>query len=237
VAFFEGGSTGTTTAATAQPTPTCTQAGRQSSNDAVLSAQQQLNNASLALTQAQAKLAGTTITAPLAGRVLSVAGKVGSTASPGGTGFVVLGDISTLAVTAQFSEADVGRLAVGQVASITLPDRDQPLPGKVSLIDPAGTVSNRLVRYGATIAFDQVPADLLLGQSATVTVTTASAADVLYVSSAAVSKVTNGSGTVTVRVNGHDETRTVKVGLRGDQYTEIDSGVAQGDILVLPGTS
>jgi HlyD family secretion protein len=166
--------------------------------------------------------------------VLSVAGKVGSTASPGGTGFIVLGDISTLAITAQFSEADVGRLAIGQVASITLPDRDQPLPGQVSLIDPAGTVSSRLVRYGAVIAFDKVPDDLLLGQSATVTVTTASAANVLYASSAAITNVANGSGTVTVRVNGQDVTRTVKVGLRSDQYTEIDSGVAEGDILVLP---
>ncbi len=220
----------------ATPTPTCTQAGRtqSSTNDPVLSAQQQLNNADLALDQARTKLAGTTITAPIAGRVLSVAGKVGSTASAGGTGFIVLGDISSLAVTADFSEADVGRLAIGQVASITLPDRDQPMPGKVSEIDPAGTVSSRLVRYGVEIAFDQVPADLLLGQSATVTVTTASAADVLYASSAAVTQVANGTGTVTVRTNAGDQARSVKVGLRGDQFTEIDSGVTEGDVLVLP---
>jgi multidrug resistance efflux pump len=227
------------TAAGVQPTPTCTQAGRQqsSSTDAVLSAQQQLNNADLALVQAQAKLAGTTITAPIGGRVLTVGGKVGSSVSPGGTGFVVLGEISTLAITAQFSEADVGRLAVGQVASITLPDRDQPLAGSVSQIDPAGTVSNRLVRYGVEIAFDQVPADLLLGQSATVTVTTASATDVLYVSSAAVTGVLNDKGSVTVRTPQGDQTRSVTVGLRGDQYTEIESGLSTGDVLVLPGVT
>ena len=85
------------------------------------------------------------------------------------------------AVAAQFSEADVGRLAVGQIASITLPDGATSCAGKVSQIDPAGTVTNRLVRYGVVIAFDAVPADLLLGQSATVTVTTAGAEDVLYV--------------------------------------------------------
>jgi HlyD family secretion protein len=219
----------------AQPSATCTQAGRQqSTTDALLSAQLQLNNANLALLEAQAKLTGTTITAPLAGRVLSVAGKVGSAASPGGTGFIVLGDISTFAVTAQFSEADVGRLAIGQTASITLPDQDQPLPGSVSTIDPAGTISSRLVRYGVVIAFQKPPADLLLGQSADVTVTTASAADVLYASSAAVTGVANGTGSVTVRTPTGNQTRTVKIGLRGDQYTEIDSGVNPGDVLVLP---
>jgi multidrug efflux pump subunit AcrA (membrane-fusion protein) len=186
---------------------------------------------------AQAKLAGTVITAPIAGRVLSVGGKVGQRESPGGTGFVVLGDISNLAVSAQFSEADVGRLAVGQVAAITLPHETDPLPGKVSQIDPAGTISGRLVKYGVVIAFDTVPADLLLGESATVLVTTATASDVLYAASAAVTGVTNGSGTVTVRANGHDEQRTVKVGLRGDQYTEIVSGVSVGDQLVLTGSA
>jgi multidrug efflux pump subunit AcrA (membrane-fusion protein) len=226
-----GGSGGTGT----NVTPTCTTAGRNTSTtDNVLSAQQQLNNAELSLRQAQTKLAGTVITAPIAGRVLSVGGKVGNTTSPGGTGFVVLGDIANLAVSAQFSEADVGRLAIGQASTITLPNSSTPLPGKVSQIDPAGTVSSRLVRYGVIIAFDAVPADLLIGESATVLVTTASAADVLYVASAAVTGVAGGAGTVTVRANGRDERRTVKIGLRGDQFTEIRSGLASGDQVVLP---
>jgi HlyD family secretion protein len=179
-------------------------------------------------------LAGTTLTAPVAGRVLSVAGKVGGAASPGGTGFVVLGDLSTLGMTAEFSEADVEQLAVGQPVSIALADRDTPLAGTVSQVDPAGAVSNQLVRYGVVIAFDQPPTDLLLGESGTVTVTTASATDVLYVSSAAVTGVANGSGTVVVRTANGNQTRTVRVGLRGDQYTEVTSGLSQGDVLVLP---
>jgi len=218
-------------------TPTCTTPGRPPVNDNLLAAQQQLNNAQLSLTMAQLKLKGTTITAPIGGRVLSVGGKVGARVSPGGTGFIVLGDITNLAVSANFSEADVGRLVIGQISSITLPHTTDPLPGKVSQIDPAGTVSGRLVRYGVVIAFDAVPADLLLGESATVLVTTATATDVLYAASAAVTGVANGSGTVTVRANGHDERRTVKVGLRGDQYTEIVSGVSVGDQLVLTGAA
>jgi multidrug efflux pump subunit AcrA (membrane-fusion protein) len=67
-----------------------------------------------------------------------------------------------------------------------------------------------------------------------VTVTTASVANVLYVSSAAVTGVNNGTGTVTVRTPNGNQTRTVKIGLRGDQYTEIDSGLNVGDVLILP---
>ena len=233
--------TGGSGATGAGATPTCSSAGGSSSSaDNVLSTQQQLNNAKLALTQAQKDLAGTVITAPIAGRVLSVAGKVGATASPGGTGFVVLGDIAILAVSAQFSEADVGRLAVGQSAAITLPNSNTSVSGKVSQIAPSGTTSNQLVSYGVVIAFDAVPSDQLIGESATVLVTTASATDVLYVASGAVTGVTGsaggsgGSGTVTVRAGGHDEQKTVTIGLRGDQFTEIQSGLSVGDQVVLP---
>ena len=173
------------------------------------------------------------ISAPIAGKVLSVGGTVGSTASPGGTAFVVLGDVTTLAVGAQFSEADVGLIAVGQSATIRLPGGTAELAAKVSQIDPAGTVTNRLVTYGVLIAFDVVPADLLLRQSATVTVITAEADDVLYVMSAAVTSVVDGTGTVTVRSGGRDESRTVGIGLRGDQYTEVTTGLAEGEELVL----
>ena len=201
---------------------------RTQSTDALMSAQQRLNNAKLALKQAQAKLAGTVITAPVAGRVLSVSGAVGSQAQ---SGVVTLAGTADVAVKAQFTEAEVAALAAGQTATITLPDRDDAaLAGKVTQIDPAGTVSNRLVRYAAVITFDKAPDALLYGQSANVVVTTESADGVLYVPTTAVI-----DGTVTVRVNGRTEKRTVEVGLRGDVSTEIRSGLNEGDEVLVSG--
>ena len=199
-----------------------------SGGDPLAAAQQQLNNAQLALLQAQQRLAGCVLTAPIAGRVISIAGTVGSQARSGGNGFIVLGDVQDTEVQAQFSEADVASLAVGQPATITLPNRTEPVTGKVTLISPVGTASGRLVRYGVQIAFDTVPADLLFGQSAAVAVTTAQATGVLYVPSSAVT-----GGTVTVRAGGRDQRRTVVVGLRGDRYTEIRSGLDEGEQVVL----
>jgi multidrug efflux pump subunit AcrA (membrane-fusion protein) len=211
---------------------------RSSGGDALFSAQQQVNNAQLALQQAQRRLDGTVITAPVAGKVLSVAGTVGGAETPGSTGFIVLGGVNDTEVTGMFTETDVAHLAVGQSATITLPDRaGQQYPGTVSQVSPTGTTSGRLVRYAVLIAFNQVPADLLFGQSANVAVTTQSVSNVLYVSSSALTPGANstGTGTVTVRSGGHDQSRTVQIGLRGDQYTEIRSGLSEGESVVTGG--
>jgi multidrug efflux pump subunit AcrA (membrane-fusion protein) len=210
--------------------------GRGGSADSLLSAQQQLNDAQLALVQAQQKLAGTVITAPVAGTVLSVSGTAGAAETVSGTGFIVLSGVDDTQVTAYFTETDVAHLAVGQTTSITLPDRSgQTYTGKVSQVSLVGTADNQLVRYGVMVAFDQAPSGLLFGQSANVVVTVSSVANVLYVPSSAVTDIHNGSGTVAVRTGGHDERRTVGVGLRSDQYTEVTSGLNQGDTVLASG--
>ena len=199
----------------------------QTASDNLLSAQQRLNNAKLSLVQANAKLAGTVITAPVAGKVLAVNGTVGSNAR---SGVLTLAGTGDIVVKAQFTEAEVAHLKLDQAARITLPDNAAGYDGKVIQIDPAGTVSNRLVRYAALISFDKVPDTLLYGQSATVAVVTASVDGVLSVPSTAVH-----DGKVVVRVNGKDEERTVEVGLRGDVSTEIKRGLAEGDEILTAG--
>ena len=198
-----------------------------SGTDALLSAQQRLNNAELTLTPAQAKLDGAVITAPIAGKILSVGGSIGAS---GGSNFIVLAGASDVVVRAEFTEAEIAHLALKQPAKITLPDQTgTTYTGSVIQIDPAGTVSNRLVRYGALIAFDTVPANLLYGQSADVAVTTQSVTGVLHVPSTAISDRKDDAGTVFVQVDGHVEKRTVQLGLRGDVDTEVKSGLAEGD--------
>ncbi|MER7006603.1 HlyD family efflux transporter periplasmic adaptor subunit [Dactylosporangium sp. NPDC000555] len=200
----------------------------QATSDNLMNAQQRLNNARLSLTQANAKLAGTVIKAPVGGRILAVNGTVGSQA---GSNVITLAGAGDVVVKAQFTEAEVAHLRVGQASTITLPnDVSTKYDGKVMQIDPAGTASNRLVRYAALISFEKVPDTLLYGQSATVAVVTASVDNVLSVPSTTVH-----NGYVTVRVNGKDEERAVETGLRGDVNTEIKSGLAQGDEILTAG--
>lgn len=202
--------------------------------DNVLRAQQAVNNDELTLEQAQAKLDGTSIVAPSSGRVLSVAGAVGDSVSAGGSGFVVISGTGDLAVTAEFSEADVAAVKVGQQATVTLANHpDKKYPAAVTQIDPAGVTSGSLVRYGVELTFSSVPTGLLLGQSADVAVTTASATGVLYVPAAAVSKNAAGQSTVLIRTADGDLRYTVTTGLQGDQGVEIKSGLTEGLTVVI----
>ncbi|MEU8234975.1 efflux RND transporter periplasmic adaptor subunit [Actinoplanes sp. NPDC048967] len=198
--------------------------GRNSGGDPVLSARQRVNQAEVALRTAEDRLAGTTITAPIAGRILSVAGQVGSQVSGGGA-FLTLADVFDMQISADFPEADADRLAVAQKATATLAGRaGQDFGATVVQVDPVGTDDGTMVRYGVLLSFTDAPEDLLVGQSAAVRVTTGSADEVLRLPSTAVHDIAGDTGTV-LRAG---QRVTVGVGLRGDRYTEITSGLAEG---------
>ena len=63
-------------------------------------------------------------------------------------------------------------------------------------------------------------------------VVTGQAQDVLLVPSAAVTTA-GGQSTVTVVQNGQQVSTPVEVGLEGDQFTEITSGLSEGDEVVI----
>ncbi|MEU1964434.1 HlyD family efflux transporter periplasmic adaptor subunit [Micromonospora sediminicola] len=201
--------------------------------DPLLRAHQQVTAAQLALAEAEDRLAGTTVTAPVAGRVLSVGGPVGTRVSAGAR-FIELAVVDGMQVTATFPEADAGQITAGQVATVTPAGRpDTQLDAEVVEVDPVGTSDGQVVRFGVRLALDGAPDDLLIGQSAAVRIRIATVADVLRVPAGAVEVRPDGSGTVLLA--GAAEPRAVVVGVRGDQFVEIRSGLAEGDLLLATG--
>lgn len=216
------------------PSPSASSCARSSGRDSILSAEQRVTSAKKALAEAKEQLAGTKITAPIAGKVMSVSGSVGSEIR-GGSAFVTLADVAGMQISASFPEADAARLATGLSGTVTLADRPgEEFPAKVVQVDPVGAAEDggTMVKYGVVLAFEKVPRDLLVGQSANVKVTTSSVADVLRVPSGAV----RDDSTVLVRTAAGDESRAVELGVRGDQYTEVKSGLIEGDEIVIAGT-
>ncbi|WFE25853.1 efflux RND transporter periplasmic adaptor subunit [Solwaraspora sp. WMMD791] len=203
--------------------------------DQVLRAQQQVTAAELRLAAAEDELAGTVIRAPMDGKVLAIAGAVGSTVRAGGT-FIELAAVAEMQVTASFPEADAARLAVGQPAVVTLPTRpDAEFPARVGQLDPVGTVDGQLVRYGVLIDFDEVPADLLVGQSASVRIVVDEVADVVRIPVTAL-RGDGGEDVVIVRVaDGGQQRRVVVVGVRGDRYVEVVDGLTVDEEIVSSG--
>ncbi|GIE94955.1 efflux RND transporter periplasmic adaptor subunit [Paractinoplanes rishiriensis] len=212
-------------------------------------AENEVTKAQLAVNEAEAALAGTTLKAPMAGTVVAVNGTLGSSSGAGGNqgggsestetsaGFVDIADLSRMQVTASFAEADATKLKEKQVATVTWNAlAGTAAPAEVVAVDPSATTANNVVTYGVTLTLDNVPAGAKVGQTVSVSVVTGSVAGATYVNAAAITTV-GDRHTVTVVANGVQETRAVEVGLVGDQATQITSGVQAGEQVVVKATT
>jgi RND family efflux transporter MFP subunit len=195
-------------------------------------------------------LAATTVKAPVAGDVASIASSVGQTASAGTsvnantgavTGFIVLTNVSALRVQASFSEADAAKIAVGQPASFSF----EALPssngsGSVSRVDLLPTTANNVVSYTVILDLSSGVPGLKPGMTTTATIITGSASNVLQVSAQAVTTQGNRSTVRLVKtVKGKQETTStpVVIGLKGDSTIEIKSGLKTGDTVAISTSS
>jgi HlyD family secretion protein len=146
-------------------------------------------------------------------------------------------DPSAVRVDANVDEVDVAKLSVGRPAEVTfdaLPDRR--FRGQVAAVAPSGNSTSGVVTYPIAINI-QIPDDVTLpsGLTASVNITINRKTDVMVVPTRAVRRqgreqqveVVSGSGT---------QMKTVQVGISNDQQTEIVDGLADGDVVVVPGT-
>jgi hypothetical protein len=225
----------------------------------IAQARSDVDSAQVQVDTATRTLDGTALKAPIAGVVLAVNGKVGessgstssstsstpgastsstssaasSSATSAGSGFITIANPSQLEVTANIAEADAAGLKLGQQATVTFPATNDTATGTVTQITPQSTVTNNVVLYPITVALDTAPAGVKTGSTASLAITDGQATGVLEVPTAAITTV-GTNHTVTVRRNGTDTTVPVGVGLVGATTTEITSGLAAGDVVVLP---
>ncbi len=161
----------------------------------------------------------------------------GSSSSGSSSGFATIANVSAMTVTANIAEADIASVTVGQTAKVTFPAMTGVnVDARVTAIAPTATSSNSIVTYATTITLDAIPTGLRLGQTASVAITTkSSAANALYVPSAAITTA-NGVSTVKV-VDANDPSKsssvTVTLGVVGTTGTEIKSGLKAGETVVL----
>jgi macrolide-specific efflux system membrane fusion protein len=189
-------------------------------------------DANAALAAARAQLAYTRITAPISGVVASVSTQEGETvaASFAAPTFVTIVDLERLEVWAYIDETDIGRIRVGQHARFTVDTyTDDVFEGRVTAIRPSAEIRDNVVNYIALIAFTQ-PAGKVLRPEMTTTVNVVldGRNGVLAVPNAALRRDSGGTY-VLVPSGDRLERRLVKMGLRGSDFTEVLSGVREGD--------
>jgi len=179
----------------------------------------------------EAQIAAATLVAPIDGIVTAMNAVAGLDA-PSGDAIVV--DAATYEVTADVVESDISSVTTGQPATVAVSAVGGTIEGTVAAIAPVSSAadSNGVVSYAVNVALTQPPATLRPGMTADITITTASAANVLTVPAAALNGTT---GAYTVRVlgaNGLPETRQVGVGLVTSSLVEITNGLTAGEAVI-----
>jgi HlyD family secretion protein len=202
-------------------------------------AEAEVEQARLNLQDAQDALAEATVVAPFAGVVTAVHFNEGEFAS----GPVVeMVDNSQFKVILEVDEVDIGNLHVGQPATITLETwPDVEIPGEITAIAPsaASQTGSNLVIYEVHIGLEESELPIRVGMTANASLLTNEVKDVLLVPNQAIN-VDRDMGTYTVNLvvgEGTEETAVqetaVTIGLRDNRYTQILSGLQEGDELLI----
>jgi HlyD family secretion protein len=225
----------------------------QSHPNQVASAQAQLASAQTAVQTAQQNLASTTLVAPMNGTINAINGVVGETAGPGqgstpqapgtqaplpsGTAsasFMVIGNDSGMEVVVPFAESDAARLASNQDAQLTFDAVPSvTMAGKVIAIASSATVTSGVVNYYATISLGSASDQLKEGMTSNATVVVSNATNVLTVPNLAITRL-GGQAYVNVYTNGQEVRTPIETGVVGDAYTEVTSGLTEGEQVVIP---
>jgi HlyD family secretion protein len=190
-----------------------------------------LAQAQLALDQAQQQLDKAKIVAPFDGIVTQITAVVGGPSS----GTIVLADDSQLHVGMLVDETQIGQIKVGQAAEVTfdaLPKAN--VTGTVTLINPAGTVSQGVVNYLVRIDLTPTKDPLKLDMTANGRVILDTHTNVMAVPGAAIRTDPKGGYYVNiVDTNGEPFRVDVLTGFTDGSLTEVDGDLQAGDRVYL----
>jgi len=185
----------------------------------------------------EVQLAFTELRAPFGGTVAEVSTEVGEWITPSPPGVPIpavidLLDPASIYVSAPIDEVDAERVKVGQAVRMTVDSRPEvPFFGRVKRVAPYVLdvlEQNRTVEIEVSFDDPALVAGVLPGTSADVEVILDQRTDVLRVPSSAVAD----EGEVLALADGVLVPREIEPGLRNWQYTEVVSGLAEGDVIV-----
>jgi len=180
---------------------------------------------------AKAVLESLEIKAPFDGIVFEASAQAGQTYQAE-TALFKIGDPKALEVKANITEEDYPIVSVGQAVEVFFDARaDVTVKGKVDRIIPKRIEGDRPL-YNIYISLNNVPDGLADGMTSDTAITIAKRENVLCLPRAAVRASSASTTTVKVWDGVQEVTKEIKVGLRGDTYVEIISGLSEGEQVV-----
>ncbi|MDX1688302.1 MAG: efflux RND transporter periplasmic adaptor subunit [Candidatus Promineifilaceae bacterium] len=207
----------------------------------IATAEAGVEQAHIALERARNDLEEATLRAPFAGVVTAVHVDPGELAS----GVAVeLEDAGQLEVVLDVDEVDVGELAVGQPAVITLeawPEEEIEsevvaiAPAANGITDETATLDSGIATFQVRLALGEAERPVRVGMTANASLVTAQREDVLLVPNRAIiaDRAAGRYYVNLVEPDAEDQTTVrrveVSIGLRDSQYTQITDGLEAGD--------
>lgn len=202
-------------------------------NEGLVPYQQALASAQEQFAAAQAGSKAAQVKSPIGGTVLAVNASVGKTPDPESkTPLVTIVDLEALNVAAGVPEDELRLLRPKNKAVVTI--REVPnveFPGSVDEVysEKAGFLQGQ--RYVALVSFTNIDGRAKPDMEATARIQTGRARDVLAVPANAITTVDSHQHAVKVRVGKGWHRRLIETGLSDGKYTEVKSGLQEGDIV------
>ncbi len=154
--------------------------------------------------------------------------------------FQIAQDLSMMQLTISVDEADIGRIAIGQLVGFSVDAYpNQRFQGVVSQIRLAGRTISNVVTYSVIVDFANADHRLLPGMTADASIVVQQRENVLSVPTAAFyftpPNVTRGNdwNVWVPGENGAPIERSVEFGIYDDEQTEIISGLTEGEPVII----
>ena len=208
--------------------------------ESIQSASESLRSAEISMQNLQDAMNNYTITAPISGTIIEKDAKVGDAVKTGDTLCIVY-DLSYLEMNINVDELQISSISVGQQVQITadaVPDKTYV--GTVTRVSMKGTSNGGTTTYPVTIRIDDTDG-LRPGMNANAEIVVAEAKNALVVPNAAVVRgsyvlVTKDSPSAanadtTMEAPEGFVYVPVKTGVSDDDYTQIVSGIQEGDTI------
>ncbi len=216
-----------------------------SSREAVIQAEAEVRRAESAVETARKNLEPLTLKAPFEAMVLQVNAVVGtevSPSSPSSSGerspVVTLAAVDEWQVVAYVDESDLALLKPGQEVQVTLAAMEgRPFRGRLAAVGGEARVSQNVVTYPIYVELSEYEQLFRPGMTADIVVQVLHKPDVLVLPDPAIIEE-RGVTTVLLPSDEPDgEPRPVRIetGLKGNGFTEIISGLEEGQTVIIPG--
>ena len=207
--------------------------------ETIQSAYESLRSREISMRNAEETLGNYSIKAPISGTVIQRNYQQGESVESG-KDLCIIYDMSYLEMTINIDELDINQISVGQEVSVTADSVDGTFQGTVTRVSMVGTTSGGTTTYPVTVQVDEY-GDLRPGMNVNAEIVVEQASDAIAVPNAAIARgdyvlVTPESPSA---ANADPEMTapdgyvyvSVETGVSDDNYTEITSGLQEGDII------